>query len=122
MATITDEQAAAYARKTGYPRDEARRVLSELEEPLRARVIRAAMAQVAAEPRWLYDPIEDESAVQAILQQAEREAEADLAAKGIKEELGYCHVLWFAKARILASRYGITWYSPAEMNGHITFD
>ena len=40
----------------------------------------------------------------------------------MRNELGYCHVEWETKKRILYERYNIIWYSPAELNPTMCFD
>lgn len=37
-------------------------------------------------------------------------------------QLGSCHTLWDIQKRILKEKYGITWYTPAELNPDIKFD
>ena len=37
-------------------------------------------------------------------------------------KLGSCHWLWVTKKHILKEKYGITWYSPAELNPDDYFD
>ena len=37
-------------------------------------------------------------------------------------QLGSCHTLWALQKRILKEKYGITWYTPAELNPDIKFD
>ena len=37
-------------------------------------------------------------------------------------KLGCCHRLWDMQKTILKEKYGITWYSPAELNPEIIFD
>lgn len=36
--------------------------------------------------------------------------------------LGYCHLYWATKKRILKEKYSIDWKSPAELNPHILYD
>ena len=36
--------------------------------------------------------------------------------------MGYCHVFWRHKKRILKEQYDIEWQSPAELNPHIWYD
>lgn len=40
----------------------------------------------------------------------------------IRNELGFCHVKWETKKRILYERYNIIWYSPTELNPVMCFD
>lgn len=37
-------------------------------------------------------------------------------------QLGSCHRLWTMQKNILKEKYGITWYSPAELHPEIKFD
>lgn len=37
-------------------------------------------------------------------------------------QLGSCHTLWDIQKRILKEKYGITWYTPAELNPDVKFD
>jgi len=37
-------------------------------------------------------------------------------------QLGNCHRLWTMQKNILKEKYGITWYSPAELHPEIKFD
>ena len=37
-------------------------------------------------------------------------------------KLGACHWLWVEKKRILKEKYGITWYTPAELDPDVIFD
>ena len=37
-------------------------------------------------------------------------------------QLGSCHRLWTMQKKILKEKYGITWYTPAELNPDIKFD
>ena len=44
----------------------------------------------------------------------------DLTGEG--EYLGFCHLYWETKKRVLKERYGIDWKSPADRYPHIIFD
>lgn len=37
-------------------------------------------------------------------------------------QLGSCHWLWGMKKHILKEKYGITWYTPAELNPDVIYD
>ena len=37
-------------------------------------------------------------------------------------QLGCCHTLWALQKRILKEKYGITWYTPSELNPDVKFD
>ena len=43
-------------------------------------------------------------------------------AANVLEQLGCCHRLWSLQKRILKEKYGITWYTPAELNPDTKFD
>jgi hypothetical protein len=36
--------------------------------------------------------------------------------------MGFCHVIWRHKKRILLEDFGLEWQSPAELNPHIFYD
>ena len=36
--------------------------------------------------------------------------------------MGFCHLYWRTKKRILKEDYGIDWLTPAESNPHIMLD
>jgi len=69
-----------------------------------------------------HDPIEDDPKYQAILAAAEAKAREELRARGVLEDLGFCHVLWQRKKEILRDEYGITWKTRSEMNPTVDFD
>lgn len=37
-------------------------------------------------------------------------------------QLGSCHTLWSLQKTILKEKYGITWYSPSDLNPDIKYD
>ena len=37
-------------------------------------------------------------------------------------QLGSCHRLWAIQKQVLKKKYGITWYTPAELHPEIKFD
>lgn len=37
-------------------------------------------------------------------------------------QLGSCHTLWAIQKQILKEKYGITWYTPAELHPDVLFD
>ena len=37
-------------------------------------------------------------------------------------QLGSCHRIWAIQKQILKEKYGITWYTPAELHPEIKFD
>ena len=40
----------------------------------------------------------------------------------VLSQIGSCHTLWDIQKRILKEKYGITWYTPAELNPDVKFD
>jgi hypothetical protein len=74
------------------------------------------------EDRWdsIHDPIEDQPQFSVILKAADREVAAELQGQPLRR--GFCHRVWYIKKRILQERYGVQWFSPAEMNPGTRFD
>jgi hypothetical protein len=70
------------------------------------------------------DPIERNPKFKEILAQAEAAAWKELKALYGDEtnSLGFVHVFWDTKKRILKETYDVDWKSPAEMNPHIEYD
>lgn len=115
---LTNADVAAFAAAAGFDAGlaAARQYLQSLAPGLRARLLRACQTQRAP----FHDPIEDETVLKRALAAAEDEARAIVGEGG---HLGYCHALWGQKQRILRERFGITWFTPAEMNhGMVMFD
>lgn len=40
----------------------------------------------------------------------------------VLSQLGSCHRIWAMQKEILKEKYGITWYTPAELHPEIKFD
>lgn len=68
----------------------------------------------------VHDPIEDEPSYREILQSADSEAEQALAS--FPKGMGFCHRLWRTKQTILMKKYGVVWFSPADLNPGYRFD
>ena len=102
---------------------------------------------IAREERWQSykveeEPIEDDDPVTVEFfktLRADLKAQDELRKKRIEEakellptdparaaellsKLGSCHTLWALQKRILKEKYGITWYTPAELNPDVKFD
>ena len=43
-------------------------------------------------------------------------------AADVLSQIGSCHRLWDMQKTILKEKYGITWYTPAELNPEIKYD
>lgn len=57
-----------------------------------------------------------------IIRSAEKEAELELAKRGIKPTMGYCHMLWAEQKRILKEKHNVIWRTPGELNPSIIYD
>ena len=66
-----------------------------------------------------HDPIEDTPEYKAIKDELE---EKIIARIGTNRGMGYCHLYWGAKKRILEEDYGIEWKTPNELNPHVLYD
>ena len=102
---------------------------------------------IAQEERWLSykveeEPIEDDDPI--IVEffktlRADNKAQDEIRKKRIEEakellptdptraaqllsKLGSCHTLWSLQKTILKEKYGITWYTPAELHPDIRYD
>jgi hypothetical protein len=60
--------------------------------------------------------------LQAIIDSAHEEADMELANYAERHLEGFCHVLWAVKKRILKSKYGIDWKTPAALHPGVFFD
>ncbi len=66
------------------------------------------------------DPLESDPRLKQIFAMADAVAEQELA--GTRRSLGFCHLFWSTKKRILKEKYGVDWKTPAEMNPDVRFD
>lgn len=77
-----------------------------------------------------YDSIEDDPRAQPLLRAAEQEAKENLKdhpwnpenPKYRAGQLGFTHVYWKEKKRILREKYGISWWTPAQLNPGTAYD
>ena len=67
-----------------------------------------------------HDPIEDTAEYKAGIKKVEKELDELL--KDKPKGMGFCHIYWYEKKRILKEKYGIEWKSPALMNPRVRFD
>jgi hypothetical protein len=79
---------------------------------------RIALARQQQEGHTFRDPIEDDPKLRPVIEEAHALAIAAEPTRG----RGSCHRLWHAKKKILKERFGIEWFSPAEMNPGTKFD
>jgi hypothetical protein len=68
------------------------------------------------------DPLEIDSRYQQAFKEAEIKTEQELKRRNIEPQLGYCHVFWQTKKRILRRDYKIDWKTPAELNPWTSYD
>ena len=119
-------------------------ILPEVMWEVNTRFVKDIIAQ---EERWQSykveeEPIEDDDPVTVEFfktLRADLKAQDELRKKRIEEakellptdparaaellsKLGSCHTLWALQKRILKEKYGITWYTPAELNPDVKFD
>ena len=123
---------------------EYQRILPEVMWEVNTQFVKEIIAQ---EERWLSykveeEPIEDDDPI--IVEffktlRADNKAQDEIRKKRIEEakellptdptraaqllsKLGSCHTLWSLQKTILKEKYGITWYTPAELHPEIKFD
>jgi hypothetical protein len=69
-----------------------------------------------------YDPVEDDPRYAEVFARIDAEVDAALADHPQRGAMGFCHVVWGTKKRLLKNKYGIDWRSPDEMNPQVIFD
>lgn len=67
-----------------------------------------------------HDPIERDPKIAPLIDEADRITQNELANE--KRRMGFCHVYWQTKKRILKEQFGVDWQTPAEMNPGVMFD
>ena len=65
------------------------------------------------------DPAENDPTLATVLLRTFLEVEVELA--GQDRGMGFCHLFWRTKKRVLREKYGVEWQSPQELN-EIVFD
>ena len=123
---------------------EYQRILPEVMWEVNTQFVKEIIAQ---EERWLSykveeEPIEDDDPIMVEFfktLRADLKAQDELRKKRIEEakellptdpapaaellsKLGSCHTLWSLQKTILKEKYGITWYTPAELHPDIRYD
>ncbi len=119
---ITSEQIALYLQHCSVEDKNdkfAREMLSYLEPMLRERYLKALSTQRSGN---LHDPIQDDPALEDAFKFARAEASHLAKAGGLEGKLGTCHFMWDVQRRVLREKYGITWFSPKQMNPGVRFD
>jgi hypothetical protein len=70
----------------------------------------------------LVDPQETDETLAQKFKEAKEEARARLEQRGLKPGLGYVHASWPELKKVLKEKFGLIWYSPAELNPTRTYD
>lgn len=114
-------------RRTGVGVLDAKRLLERAadstwnERMVRALLAHANAAHANAERRLLlHDPIEDDPELGLLVAAADEQARRQLEDEPWR--MGLCHRFWHTKQRILQEKYGIEWFTPAQMNPGSCFD
>jgi hypothetical protein len=68
------------------------------------------------------DPLDTDLKYEAIMAEASKRADDELAREGTVRVMGYCHAFWRRKKEILQRDYGLEWKTPAELYPGIRFD
>jgi hypothetical protein len=74
------------------------------------------------EHKFTHDPIENDPQYKGVFLKIDVEVKKKLEGHPMQGKLGYCHIFWETKKKILKEKYGIDWKSPAEMNPDVFFD
>jgi hypothetical protein len=68
------------------------------------------------------DPLENDPRYQDSFKAAEIKTAKSIQRRGIEPGLGYCHIYWETKKKILRRDYKIDWRTPAELNPFTSYD
>ncbi len=92
----------------------------------RERRIRVGEASPPAGPRGesglRHDPVEDDPRYAEVFARIDEEVKALVADDPRRGEMGFCHVQWAVKKRLLREKYGIEWRTPDEMTPQVICD
>ena len=83
----------------------------------RGAVLRDRIGQAKAcqqDATLLHDPIEDDPQYADVFAQVDREVDELL--KDRDHGLGFCHLVWRHRKKILKQKHGVKWFSPGDMN------
>lgn len=69
-----------------------------------------------------YDPVEDDPRYAEVFRKIDAEVQEALANHPQRGSMGFVHLVWETKKRILLQKYGIGWKTPAELNPQVMFD
>lgn len=69
-----------------------------------------------------YDPVEDDPRHAGVFAKIDAEVKEALAGHPRKGSMGFIHIIWDTKQKILKQKYNIDWKTPAELNPQVMFD
>ncbi|MBQ6276530.1 MAG: FHA domain-containing protein [Bacteroidales bacterium] len=69
-----------------------------------------------------YDKVELTDEYKSVIDEVEIEVDGKLKNHPRYKHMGYCHIFWGTKKKILKDKYGISWRTPSELNPNIIFD
>lgn len=69
-----------------------------------------------------YDPVEDDPRYAEVFRKIDAEVKEALAGHPQRGSMGFVHLVWETKKRILLQKYSIGWKTPAELNPQVMFD
>ena len=69
-----------------------------------------------------YDPVEDDPRYAEVFRKIDAEVQEALAGHPQRGSMGFVHLVWETKKRILLQKYRIDWKTPAELNPQVMFD
>lgn len=69
-----------------------------------------------------YDPVEDDPRYAEVFRKIDAEVQEALANHPQRGSMGFVHLVWETKKRILLQKYSIDWKTPAELNPQVMFD
>lgn len=109
---------AEIRRRTGLPILECRRIL---EHATPAEYQHITGERRSPDSPYRVDPAEEDPHLAAVLLRATLEVDKELERED-RSIMGFCHLFWRTKKRILWEQYGLAWRTPAEMNPHVLID
>ena len=111
-------EVAQICSATRLSRRTARRILHRFDVQRYSEIAELLLAQNGS--LLYHDPIEDLPELARTFQNASADTDAELA--GVERGMGFCHRFWRTKKGILATKYGVDWLTPSEMNRGVRFD
>lgn len=69
-----------------------------------------------------HDPVEDDPRYAEVFRKIDGEVDELLADHPQRGSMGFVHIYWETKQRLLKTKYAIDWRTPAQMNPYVLFD